>query len=46
MAYRGDLERKVLALTPAQIVEAMRRHLDLSRLSVVKAGDYDKDMRR
>lgn len=42
MAYRADLERKVQALTPQQIVEAMRRQLDLSRLSVVKAGDYDK----
>lgn len=42
MEYDLELERKVKALTPTQIVEAMRRHLDPSKLSVVKAGDYDK----
>jgi zinc protease len=42
MADRAELEHKVQALTPEQIVEAMRKHLDLTRLSVVKAGDYDK----
>jgi zinc protease len=42
MAHGAELERKVQALTPQQIIEAMRRHLDPSRLSVVKAGDYDK----
>jgi zinc protease len=42
MAWAADLERKVQALTPAQIVEAMRRHMDLSRLAIVKAGDFDK----
>ena len=42
MAWGADLEKKVQGLTPAQIVEAMRRHMDLSRLSIVKAGDFDK----
>ena len=42
MSRAADLERMVQALTPGQIVEAMRRHLDLARLSVFKAGDYDK----
>jgi len=42
MADQADLEKKVQALTPKDVVEAMRRHLDLSRLSVFKAGDYDK----
>ena len=42
MARAAELEHMVQALTPAQIVEAMRRRLDLSRLSVFKAGDYDK----
>jgi zinc protease len=42
MSRQADLEKMVIALTPGQIVEAMRRHLDLSRLSVYKAGDYDK----
>jgi zinc protease len=42
MARHSELERQVNALTPAQVVEAMRRHMDLSRLSVVKAGDFAK----
>jgi zinc protease len=42
MSHAAELEKKVQALTPAEIVEAMRRHMDLSRLSVIKAGDYDK----
>jgi predicted Zn-dependent peptidase len=32
----------VAALTSQQIQEAMRRHLDLTQLSVVKAGDFQK----
>jgi len=42
MSYQAELEQKVQALTPAQIVEALRRHMDPARLSVFKAGDYDK----
>jgi len=42
MSHAAELEKKVQALTPTEIVEAMRRHMDLSRLSVIKAGDYDK----
>jgi zinc protease len=35
-----DLERRVAALTPQAVVEAMRRHIDPARLSIVKAGDF------
>jgi len=35
-----DLERRVAALTPQTVVEALRRHIDPARLSVVKAGDF------
>jgi len=35
-----DLERRVAALTPQAVVEALRRHIDPARLSVVKAGDF------
>jgi zinc protease len=42
MSWDGDLEKKVAALTPQQIVEALRRHLDLNALSIVKAGDFKK----
>jgi zinc protease len=40
--YHADLEKKVAALTADQIVSAMRRHLDPSRISFVKAGDFKK----
>jgi zinc protease len=42
MAYQGDLERKVSALTAQQITEALRRNIDPSQLSYVKAGDFKK----
>jgi zinc protease len=42
MTWDADLERKVSALTPQQILDAMRRHLDLTALSIVKAGDFKK----
>jgi zinc protease len=34
------LERRIAALTPKEILEALRRHLDLARLSMVSAGDF------
>ena len=36
------LEKKVTALTADEIVAAMRRHLDPSQVSIVKAGDFQK----
>ncbi|MGC9970065.1 MAG: pitrilysin family protein [Bryobacteraceae bacterium] len=42
MAFDADLEQKVRALTPAQILEAFRRHIKLEDLSIVKAGDFKK----
>jgi zinc protease len=42
MAFQADIEKKVAALTPQQIAEAMRRHIDPSKLSYVKAGDFKK----
>jgi zinc protease len=40
MAWEADLERKVEASTPEQITAALRRHLDLAKMSFVKAGDF------
>ncbi|MFD2203211.1 M16 family metallopeptidase [Shivajiella indica] len=37
-----ELEDKVNALTPQQIQEAMKRHFDLGKMSIVKAGDFSK----
>jgi zinc protease len=42
MAFDAALERKVEALTPEQVSSALRRHLDLSQVSIVTAGDFTK----
>jgi zinc protease len=39
-AWDEDLERKIAALTPQAVLEAMRRHIDPGKLSFVKAGDF------
>ena len=42
LAWDADLEKKIAALTPDEIVAAMRRHIDPSKLTIVKAGDFAK----
>jgi zinc protease len=42
LQYEQELESKVAALTPQQITEALRRHLDLANVNYVKAGDFKK----
>jgi zinc protease len=42
MGWDAEMEKKVQALTGQQIVEAMRRHLDLSQLTSMKGGDFKK----
>jgi len=42
MAWDADLEKKVLALTPDQIVAALRKHIELSAMTFLKAGDFKK----
>ena len=39
-AWDAELERRIDALTPVQVRDALRRHLDLDRLAVTKAGDF------
>ena len=39
MNYYADLEDKIRALTPEQVLTAMRKHIDPGRLAVVVAGD-------
>jgi zinc protease len=41
-SFSKDFEDKVRALTPAQVNAALRKHLDPSKISVVKAGDFSK----
>ena len=42
VAWDADLEKKVEALTPEQIVAAMRKYIDPAKISIVKAGDFAK----
>jgi zinc protease len=42
LAWDAAFEKKVEALTGEQILAAMRRHLDLSKMTIVKAGDFAK----
>jgi zinc protease len=40
MGWEAELQKKVQALTPQQIVAALRRHIDLSAMTVMKGGDF------
>jgi zinc protease len=40
MTWEADLEAKVMALTGAQIRDAMRRHLDLEAMAFMRGGDF------
>jgi zinc protease len=40
MAFDGALEKKIETLTPEQVSSALRRHLDLSQVTIVTAGDF------
>jgi zinc protease len=42
MAYTADLEQKIQALTGEQILAALRKYIDPSKLSIVMAGDFSK----
>jgi zinc protease len=42
LAWDAALEKKVEALTGEQILAAMRKYLDLSKMTIVKAGDFAK----
>jgi zinc protease len=43
LQWDADLDAKLRALTPDQIVAAMRRHIDPSKITIVKAGDFAKN---
>ena len=42
-AWDIDFEKKIAALTPAQVNAAVKRHIDPARLSIVVAGDLKKN---
>jgi zinc protease len=41
-AFIADQEKAILALTPAQIADAFRKHIDPNKLVVLRAGDFKK----
>jgi predicted Zn-dependent peptidase len=41
-----ELENRIAAVTPEAILQALRRHIDPSKLSVIKAGDFEKKVSR
>jgi len=41
MAFDADFEAKVAALTVEQVRDAMRRHLDVSKMTFMKGGDFE-----
>ncbi len=44
LEWNAALEEKIAQLTPQQILQAMRRHIDPDRISVVVAGDFAKTL--
>lgn len=42
LSWDAEFEKKVAALTPDEINAAMRRYIDLSKITIVKAGDFAK----
>ena len=40
MAYYADLEKKIAALKPQQVVETFKKRIDPKRLVIVDAGDF------
>lgn len=42
LAFRADLEKKIEALTPTQIGEAVRKHFDPKKLAIVTVGDFER----
>ncbi|MBI4544753.1 MAG: insulinase family protein [Gemmatimonadetes bacterium] len=46
LAFDADLEKKIAALTPQQVLDTMRRHIDPRKISVIKAGDFAAQARK
>jgi zinc protease len=42
LAWDADFDKKVAALTGEQILAAMRKYVDPSKMTIVKAGDFAK----
>lgn len=42
MMWDAELEKKIMALTPEQVNAVMKKYVDPTKFSYVKAGDFDK----
>jgi len=42
MSWDADFEKKLESLTPEQVNAAMKKHIDPSKISIIKAGDFAK----
>jgi len=42
LAWDAELDARIAALTPEQVQNALKKYLDLSKLSIVKAGDFTR----
>ncbi|GAB3760653.1 M16 family metallopeptidase [Spirosoma pomorum] len=40
MNWDADFEKKLASLTPEQVNAAMKKHIDPSKISIIKAGDF------
>jgi zinc protease len=41
MEYHADGEKKIAALTPDQVLAAVKKHFDPTKLVIVTAGDFE-----
>jgi len=41
-AYDADYEKRIEALTPEQVNAALKKYIDYNKLTIVKAGDFEK----
>jgi zinc protease len=41
-AFSKQVEDRIQALTPAEVIAAFRKYVDPAKLTIVKAGDFAK----
>ncbi len=46
MNWDADFEKKMESLTPEQVNAAMKKHIDPSKISIIKAGDFAKSAKK
>ena len=41
-AHTSELEKRIAALTPEDVRDAFRKHIDPKKLVIIRAGDFTK----